>query len=138
MPAQRIHHSSVPSTRTITFLYRSAAFGHSSCGSEQTSSLILIYATSNVCAMNKVEDVGHFRILPHGVVDSLPLTIAYRKKERKVEVLIAGQSVCGSPSVYSRTSCIWPVACEHGSDYPILFTVSYSSHIFPSRAKACL
>ena len=99
VPAQRIDHSSVPSTPTTAFPYRSTVVGH--CGGEQTSPLRSICVTANVYAMNKAQDVGYFITHLHGVVDPSPaaLSIGYRKEARNIEVAVAGyvQSVCGLP-----------------------------------------
>ena len=136
--AQRIHHSSVPSTPTTTFPYWSAVF--CSRGIEQTSPLTSIYVMSNMaCMMN---DVGHFRTRSHGVVDLSPLSIAYQNKARNVEVVVTGhQSVCSLPSMYtpSRPSCLWPVACGYDFNHSVLFTASFSSHMLaPCAAKSLL
>jgi hypothetical protein len=43
---------------------------------------------------------------------------SYRKKERKVEVVVAGHElVCSSPSIYTCPSCIWPVACDYNFNH---------------------
>ena len=142
VPAQRIDHSSVPltPTTTFTFPYRSAIIRN--LGSEQTSStLTSIHVKSNACVKIEAQDVGYLRTLSHGLVDPSPLSTAYRKKARKVEVVVAGhqhQSVYSLPNIYTRPSYIWPVACEYNFNHRVLFTVSFGSQMFRSCAKAHL